>query len=329
MSAHTVDLQQSEAEQAELTLSKSSSSPKARRITADNQGEASKVSVLLFDLRAKKGRIKITDLVASAALVTDGAASTSTAFFYQKQDGVWKLVASAAFAQSGFNFADMTDVYVKQDETSNFKLEITFTSASVSESAFTFTIQTADITAENDLGDDTDVGGSAVTSDSVRVTTTGPTLTLVSKSIKFTPSSQSASGVLEATFVVRVKAGGADIYIQDRTTTSSFQMRLIDDDGASVDTEETASLAVSYNQPVGTTSATSTYRISEDTEADVTVTASIQSGAIGASSGFKLGKFYKFRVIGFRWDTAADSAPATNDTYMDASEWETTFSYVN
>ncbi len=330
LAAHTIDVQISEGEQATLTLSANANTPKNYRVVSDANGVVTEADLAIFDLAATQGRAKITDLSASIAESPDGSSTPGAGYLYQQVGGVWKLLASASFTSGGYVFTNLVDVFVDKDVTSPFKLAAGFTAASSSASGWVSTITTTDITALNDLGDAITLAGSTNTGNTVRVSSVGPILTLVSKGISYTPTSQTASGTLSGTFVVTVKAGGLGLYVPTSTaTTSPFSLWLIDDDNASITSLIATSMAITYNQPSNTTLGTNGYLVAVNQSADFTVSVSAQSGQIDEEAGFDLGEFYKFRVVGFKWDTSDTASPAYNDTYMDATVWQTNLAYVN
>lgn len=327
LDTRSVDLQQGEAEQAELTISRNADYPRNYRVVSDTQGEADNVLMNILDVKAKKGRVKITDFSASLTEDPDGAASPSTAYLYRKDGTTWKLIASASISSNAWTWSDITDEWVEKDTTNTYKIEVKFTGASSSEGVWIVNnLDAGDVTAENELGDSVTPSEGVASSSEVRVANKGPVYEFVSSSIKYTKAGVSgASGTLEGSFTFKVTAKGADIFAS-KTASGAFTVTVIDDDGNS--TTSAVLGTITYNQPSGTVSETNSYRIPQDSTVTVTVNYAALSGAIDAQAGFDLGEQYKLRLTEIKWGTS-DSAPTANpDSYMDTATWETGYVLV-
>jgi len=318
LGARTVDLQQGEAEQAELVMSRNADYPKAYRAVADTQGEADHVVMNIIDAKAKKGRVKITDWAASIAEVTDGNATGSTAYLYRKDGSSWKLIASATITTNGWTWADMTDEWVEKDATNTYKIEVKFTGASTTEARYDFSNATAaDVTAQNELGDTITPSESLGTGSAVFVATRGPIYTFTGSTLKYTKASVAgASGTLEGSFTFKMKASGADVYASQ---TGAIIVTILDDDGTT--TTSVSFGTVVYSQPSGTQTSGDTYQIPQDGEVTFVVNYSILSGALLVSN-FAAGESFKLRLTTIEW-APTNAGTATSDTYMDAAVWET------
>lgn len=229
----------SQAEQATLTISKNSNSPKASALVGDSNGDVKEASLLIFDLKAEKGRVKVTDVAATFA----GNATTSAAYLYSGST----LIASASISAGKTTFADLSDVYVEKDQTRSFTIKADYTGASTNLATSTATVLTTtgatkDITAENDLGDAVYAPDATIASDIQNVTSVSPVLTLVSSSATYTgPSFSGASGTLKGTFVFDVTAkGGANWFF----STSTFDFLAVRSTGATQ-----AATSTTYLQP--------------------------------------------------------------------------------
>lgn len=328
LSTRSVDLQQGEAEQAELIISRNTDYPRDYRVVSDTQGEVDNATINILDVKAKKGKVKITDWSGSMTESPDGDASPSAAYLYRKDGTSWKLIASASVSGGAWTWSDMTDEWVEKDTTNTYKIAVKFTGASSSESGWVVdNLDAGDVTAENELGDTITPSESVATSSVVRVVNSGPVYEFVSSSIKYTKAGVSgASGTLEGSFTFKMTAKGADIYAS-QTATAAFAVTVIDDDGTSTTTPALGTLT--YSQPSGTQDGgDGTWLYPQDLTTTVTVNFAALSGAIDAVPGFDMGEQYKLRLTRISWGTSASSPVANNDSFMDPATWETGFVLV-
>jgi len=206
---------------------------------------------------------------------------------------------------------------------------VKFTGAATDESTWVMNdLDAGDVTAENSLGDSVTPSESVATSSEVHVASVGPVYELVSKSIKYTKAGVSgASGTLEGTFVFKVTAKGADVYAS-KTATAAFAVSVIDDDGTATTSSGIGTLT--YSQPTGTQDGGSgTWLYPQDQTVTVTLNFAVLSGQLDAVTGFDMGEQYKLRLTRISWGTSPSSPAATNDSFMDETEWETPFVMVS
>jgi peptidoglycan hydrolase-like protein with peptidoglycan-binding domain len=330
LTSRSVDLQQSEGEQAELIVSRNPDYPRAYRAISDNQHVADNVVMNVIDVKAKNGRVKITDWSASLTESPNGDAVPASAYLYRKDGSSWTLIASASISgNNDWTWSDLTDEWVEKDTTNTYKIAVKFTGASSTEGGWSIDAMNAgDIVAENSLGDSVTPSVSVPASSVVRVAHVGPVYTLLSKSIKYTKAGVAgASGTLEGTFVFNVTAKGASLYTSQAANTA-FTVTVIDDDGTTTTSSPTFG-TLTYSQPTGTQDGGSgTWQYPEDQTVQVTLNFAILSGQLTTVTGFNMGEQYKLRLTAIKWGTSNASPAANTDSYMDQTEWETPFVMV-
>jgi hypothetical protein len=214
---------------ATLKLSKNPDSPLASDLIASSgaeKDEADKVTTLIFDLKAEKDAVLVTDIIATTTgtAVTDGSIATAYLF-----DGSTEL-DSASVNSSGAAVFNDVDISIAKDQRKTLTIKVDVRSASTTALSATSNITAAGITAENSAGDTLTVGtaltGSA-TGEALTIKKTGISITLVSKSTSKTTTTNTnaatSTSILDGIFTLRVTASGADVVIgQTGSTTGAF-----------------------------------------------------------------------------------------------------------
>jgi peptidoglycan hydrolase-like protein with peptidoglycan-binding domain len=271
-----VQIKKDIAESASIVLSTNSSTPDATQVIASEGSDSNEkdgVTLLTFNLQAKKDSVTVTDLTVAAAESVNGGAALQTVYLY---DGSTQL-DSATLSGGQAVFSNL-DVAIAKDATKSLTVKADVRSADTSASTWSATTTATYITAENSKGDSvTDISGSA-TGNAVTFLSTGPEFTVVSKSVAkdtVTDSGVSTS-TLTATFKINVKAvGGAITLGSVASGTKAFAIGTstgarIYKNGAYDNSLVVA--AVSYAKPsTGVTEASDTYTISEGNSAEFTV----------------------------------------------------------
>lgn len=203
------------SDSATLAISLSSATPLAREVVASlgsNNDESDKVVMLMFDVRAEKDNVIITDLVASTTgtLVAPGNTTASTTYLYDGDT----LIGSGSTSGSDTTFTDI-NFTVPKGVTKTLTLKSDIRVANATQKTYVASVFPYGITAENSVGDTigfASVTGSA-TGNNVLVRNVGPVFTLVSKAITFTPalSLAGATSTAKASFTVRIMAVGSDV----------------------------------------------------------------------------------------------------------------------
>jgi len=228
------DISASLSESATLKLSLNTSSPKKNDVVASAgaaEDELDNLTVLVFDAKAEKDEVTITDLVIRVAKTGTGAATASTSV--RIFDGSTEL-DSVSMAIGAATFTDL-DLVIPKDTTKTLTVKVDVRAANATIANFVTSVTAADSTDENSQGDSVTTTGTA-TGNSLGIRSAGPEITLLSKSISTEEAPQGsqltgATSTLTASFSIKVKAVGADLLLGTiGSTTPMFQFS-----GASTD----------------------------------------------------------------------------------------------
>lgn len=223
------------ADTATLNMSLNSSSPKKAEIFAtagSNENELDKATLMVFDLKAEKDDVEVTDMLVTVTKTGSGGANASTTVYLF--DGSTEL-DSASLVNSGangstFSFTDL-DYVVPKDTTKTLTLKADIRSANGTAATFqasASTTGTSAIVTENSQGDSVTESGSA-TGYSISVRNQGLEVSLVSKSVttsgvpQTSGSSNPSTSTITANFNFKVKAiGAAQMLGLTQATSSPF-----------------------------------------------------------------------------------------------------------
>ncbi|MFA6269595.1 MAG: peptidoglycan-binding domain-containing protein [Candidatus Paceibacterota bacterium] len=217
---------------ATLALSLNASSPKKQDVVCTSnttEDECDRLTVLVFDAKAEKDAVTITDLqIGVAKSGTGGAIASSTVYLY---DGSTELDAASVTGVNTYIFSDF-DQTIAKDTTKTYTVKMDVRDANTTDARFVVTASSTGITDENSKGDAVTDSGSA-TGYSIGIMKSGPELSLVSKSITTSNTPQGstlagATSTLTASFSVKIKAVGGDILLGTIASGSP----LFEDDGS-------------------------------------------------------------------------------------------------
>lgn len=269
-------ISKTQAESATLKVSTNSSTPDKTVVVASegsDKDEADKVTALIFNVKATKDDVTVTDVTVgvTGTAVTQGEITTAYLF-----DGSEEV----ANAEVDSNVAVFNDISVTVDKDTTKKLTVKFDVRNAIETAkdVTVTVSGSDITSENSLGDDITPTGSA-TGNALTIVSAGPSLTLASKSTSKTTISDAgvSTTTLSATFNVKIAAVGKDIVMGSTASgtplfaTTSFKVYK---DGAY--DSGTSISAVSYSVPSsGVVVSGNSFTLADGEEVTIPVTAKI------------------------------------------------------
>jgi len=224
--SRTVTIGQSLVESATLAVSTDASTPITQEIVAaggSSNNEADKVQVLVFDLRADKDDVTMTDLAATITSAGGTGATASTTYLFAGAGTSGQLLGSASLSGSTATFSDV-NYTIPKGTTKQFTLAIDVRSANTTQTTFTASVTgSSQVTAENSNGDSVTASGSA-TSNSTLVRSVGPVFSLVgtptiTKSLTATQNN-SATSTATATFQLHIKAVGADVLFGNNASTT-------------------------------------------------------------------------------------------------------------
>ncbi|MFA6158619.1 MAG: peptidoglycan-binding domain-containing protein [Candidatus Paceibacterota bacterium] len=324
--AQTITLQTSLIENATLDLSVSPSNVKTGDVVASegaNNDELDQMSVLVFDVRANKDSLDITDLTASITS-TAALATATTAYLY---DGS-TLVQTESINGTTVTFSDISNLSVAKDTTKSLTLKIDVRSAVATPDSFAASIAASGITAENSLGT-TVRNTSAITGENQIVRNAGPVFTL--KSIvngtpsKTTDQNGQATSTLPVTFNLNIAAKGSDITFGANggvwALATTGQAVFYENNVLTATSSIMASgsnVSVLYTAPsTGVTNGTDVFTLAKGANIDLPVIVSITVGKASGSAAYSVG------FSGFNWGLSG--AATTTSTFMSGkTEWRST-----
>ena len=330
--AATLTIASTLSESATLTVSLNSSTPKKNDVvctSGSSENECDKLSVLVFDLKAEKDAVTITDMNIAIAKAGIGEATASTTVYLY--DGSTELANATVGTLNTAVFSDF-DYTIAKDVTKTLTVKADIRNASGVISNFTASASSTGITDENSKGDSVADSGTA-TGNRIGVLNIGPEFTLVSKSITTNgvPQDNAASiaistSTLTATFNIKVKAvGGALEFGTTQATSSPFVSSstafTIYRDGSSV--ASISSYATSTSITFPSTCTTSGYtngcQLAEGSE--VTVPVSFQ--IMGRSAiDVQTAGLYSMGIARLNWTYVTNGV--ANTTFMSGeTDWRT------
>lgn len=334
LSSRTTTFSAELAETATLNMSLNSSSPKKAQIFATagaSENELDKATLMVFDLKAEKDDVKITDMDITVTKTGSGAANASTTVYLY--EGSTEL-DNASLVNSGangstFTFSDL-DYVVPKDSTKTITVKADIRSANGTVANFTASASTTgtnSIVSENTNGDSVTESGSA-TGYAQSVQNQGLQVTLVSKSVSTGSAPQNSSSnnistsTITANYTFKVKAiGAAQMLGLTQSTSSPFVSSTTSFDiyrNGSVVTDTgsyATSTAFTVDSICTTASLTNSCSLAEGTEVSIPVSFQLQGRGLVAPLTAGL---YSFGIN-------ALYASGNTINFMDAeNDWKTT-----
>ena len=320
------------ADSATLTLSLNSSTPKksdAVCTAGSSENECDKLAVLVFDAKAEKDSVKITDMNVSVAKAgTGGATASTTVYLY---DGSTEL-ANATMGTGGITVFSDFDYTIPKDVTKTLTVKVDIRGANTTISNFTASASSTGITDENSQGDAVTDSGTA-TGNQIGVLNVGPEFSLVSKSIitndvpqKNGTTTNVSTSTIVATFNIKVKAlGGALEFGTNQSTSSPF---VSSSTGFNIYRDSTADATLSSNATSTSITFPSTCTTSGFTNgcslaegSEVTVPISFQLQGRKADATIFTASLYSIGIARLNWTS---SGGVSNTTFMSGeSDWRT------
>jgi len=326
-------------ESATLSVSLNSSTPKKGDVictSGSSENECDLLPLLVFDLKAEKDAVTITDMnigIAKAAAEAATAVASTTVYLY---DGSTQLASATINGLDTAIFSDF-DYTIAKDVTKTLTVKADIRSANGGRAGFTATASSTGITDENSKGDSVTTSGTA-TGNEVGVRYIGPEFSLVSKSITTDGVPQTNDSVagyststLTATFNIKIKAvGGALDFGINQATSSPFVASTtgfsIYDGGVATTTSSSVSTSTSITFPSTCTTSGftgakgNTCELAEGSEVTVPVSFSFKgryaSGATYTTSLYAIG------IARLNWTNTTTGAK--NSTFMSGeTDWRT------
>ena len=326
---------------ATLAISLNSGTPATQQVICEqgtDNDECDGLEVARFDFRAEKDNVKVTDFVLDIARAGATVATSSTAYLYEGST----LIGSASVAGTTLNamtatFSDI-DWVVPSGTTKTLSVKFDIDDAALAADTFIASTDANDTTAENSAGTVVTATGSA-DGKTFTIRNIGPEVTLLSKTVttsgvpESSGSTTLSTSTLSATFNVRIKALGADLYLgkvastSDATqgpafsktgATNSFQVYA---DGAASSVNNATSS--DYTIPSTCVDATpaQTCTLAEGSSVDIAVTYLIPgraaTGVVVASGIYAVG------LEKINWARASTGAIQSTDFMDGLVEWRT------
>lgn len=312
--SQTVTINPSLSDSADLKLSQNASTPLTGAVIANGgslNDEADKVTVLVFNIKAEKDSIGVTDILASTTINGAGNnASTTSAYLY---DGS-TLVASAAVGSNGTiafnNISGVQGYVIPQDTTKAFTLKVDLRAQGTNPGTLVATVLSNGISAVNSEGVNvTNISGSA-TSNNLYAQKAGPLFTLLgTPSISKSVIGQTASSTFSTGFTFNLTSQGTDVNI---ASTSAFVI------GIYVNNTRVATTSATYAKPTSGISlnGNGSYTISDGSTATFTA----QTSFVGPQAPYlPAGGIVTARLESVTWNTSNVSTYISDTFRTDSS----------
>ncbi|MFA6405442.1 MAG: hypothetical protein WCW46_01685 [Candidatus Paceibacterota bacterium] len=316
-------------EPAVLILSLNNSSPSKQDVVASagsQDNEMDKLTLLVFDIKAEKDDIAVTDLQVNIEKTGSGSAMAQTVYLFDGSQEKSSITLNGNTAV----FSDL-NLAVAKDSTKTYTVKIDIRNANATEARFSATASSTGFMAKNSIGDsvsDENKNGSA-TGYSIGVRNVGPEITLVSKSISTSGVPQGntlnnmSTSTVTATFNVRLKAVGGDIMLGTVASgTPAFSKSTgfkIYRNGSEVNTDSVSTKSISFTIPsVCTSTGTNSCMLAEGNEINIPVSFQITGRNIDGSS--LSSGLYSVALEAVNWVSGAMN---TSDFMSGEVDWKT------
>ena len=304
LSANTVNVKQSGASAALLTISKNANSPDTSYQVSDSTGKAEKVTLLIMNVKAEQDSIKLTDLVANISVT--GAGTSSIAYLY---DGTTLVDSATVTAGTGVTtFSDFSWT-IPKDTTKQLTLQATFTGIATTTTNASSTVTAAATTvAEGSDGIALATGRKTVSATGAEISLfkVVPVFTLTSAVVTKTAAEAGVSSTTAAVNIkFTVKALGGDIIVS-----STNNITVIPYLGG---VATATALDEAYTITGATYDGTDLYTIAQDGTATFEVAGTLDMvGGLDYAAGN-----YNFRLTGFKWYPGAITATQITTAFLD------------
>jgi len=328
------------AESATLTLSLNSSSPKKTDVICAGgagEDECDYLSLLVFDMKAEKDSVLVTDLNIQVDKTTGAGAATASTTVYL-YEGSTAIDSATITGEDTAVFSDI-DFTVAKDATRTFTVKADIRDAdNAGRAAFTAVASSSGVTDENSAGDSVADSGTA-TGNAIGVLSIGPEFTLVSKSITTdgVPLGNDAvtgmsTSTITATFNIKVKAVGAPIIFgtsQATTTlgafvssTTGFTVYINGANGSAYVGSAATSTSITFPSTCTVIASQNSCTLAEGTEVTVPVSFQLQGRTNLSGVPFTSG-LYSIGIARLQWlDSTLGARSAT--TFMAGEvDWRT------
>jgi peptidoglycan hydrolase-like protein with peptidoglycan-binding domain len=255
---------------ATLKVSLNTATPKTGSVIASagaEKNEADKVSAVIFNAKAEKDEVTITDVVATASGA--GTTTITTAYLFEGSSEVDNVAVVNGVA----TFSDL-EIAVSKDSTKQITVKYDIRNATSSAKSFSTVVTVTG--AENTRGDSVTASGTA-TGETLSVQMAGPIFTLKSSTLTKTGGAYVGDPKnYSAEFVFDVEAAGADLSV----STTSFVV------GVYESGVQTGTSTGTFLKPTSGVTGSGPYIISENNKATFKVQLGFDGASTLAGSGF-------------------------------------------
>jgi hypothetical protein len=300
----TFSVRITQASEAALTVSRDSNTPIDRNVASGDDGEVDEVTMLVFDVKATKDDVKITDIndVEFDAATSTDQLDPQTVYLYDGSD----VLASSGVDGGTADFNDL-EIDISKGATKTLTIKADYTGVKTSVQTSNVTVYAENIVAENSRGSnikDEDLAGSAISYDAY-LYQFAPAFTLASVSTVKTAATETVDMSMDATFNIQVVATGGDIKI---AKTDAFGIvRVTNND---LDTATTDDVIPTYDKPSGVTEDGDFYVLPEETTITFAVKGHLSAANLTAN-------YYDLRIAEIDWtvdNSVAGTGSDVNNT---------------
>lgn len=209
---------------ATLTVSTDANNPNAQEVIASTGSANNQLDnqpVLVFDVKADKDDVKITDVNNVTLTAATGLATASTTRLYVGNGTSGQLLGTASASGSTSSFTNLSYT-IPKGTTAVFTVATDIRSASTTGTVLAASIASGSILGTNSVGDTITSTGTA-TGNSITVRSIGPIFTLAgTPTISKNPAAALAGATSSAvaTFNITIKAVGGDIWFGPQASTT-------------------------------------------------------------------------------------------------------------
>ncbi|MDB5194194.1 MAG: hypothetical protein JWN50_208 [Parcubacteria group bacterium] len=215
------------ASSATITVSTDSNNPNAQEVVASTgaaNNQFDKLPVLVFDIKADKDDIKLTD-VNNVTITQTGStgATASTTYLYAGNGTSGQILGTASASGSTSSFNNLSYV-IPKGTTATFTIAADIRSANGTATTFLASLVGTNVLGTNSVGD-TITGTGSATGNNAVVRSIGPVFSLagtptITKNAGLSIAGATSSAV--ATFNINIKAVGGDVIFGTQSASSTF-----------------------------------------------------------------------------------------------------------
>jgi hypothetical protein len=288
----------STSDNASLVVSKSSDTPAARNISAGSDGEAGRVELLIFNVKAVNGSVDVNEInnVVFGAASGKKAIYPETAYLFDSNDE--EIASAEVGSDHKADFMDLS-IHIGSGIKEIYTIKADYVDVLDSYASVVTVNSGSNIDADNSDGDSLSSSEKTGSAASYAVTFYGdmPDFSMTNVTATKTPKTDTEPSILDATFTVRISALNKDIYIPK---TAAFLVKRVKDNTTS--TATTADVESSYGKPANADESGNYYKIGSDSSATFTVNSNLNTEGWGKTTNY-----YDLRIVQIEWASYVDA----------------------